>query len=37
MNHFFIVDKKDPMVILDSSKLCIKDLFKAFTAQNKRI
>ena len=36
MNHL-IVDKKDPMVKLYSSKLCIKDLFKAFTAQNKRV
>ena len=28
MNYVFIVDKKDPMVKLYSSKLCIKDLFK---------
>ena len=28
MNHLFIVDKKDPIVKLYLSKLCIKDLFK---------
>ena len=34
MNHLFIVDKKDPIVKLYLSKLCIKDLFKVFTEQN---
>ena len=28
MNHLFIVDKKDPIIKLYLSKLCIKDLFK---------
>ena len=37
MNHLFIVDKEDPMGKIYLSKLCIKDLFKVFTAQNKRI
>ena len=37
MNHLFIIDKKDPIVKLYSSKLCIKDLFKVFTAQNKGV
>ena len=37
MNQLFIIDKKDPIVKLYSSKLCIKDLFKVFTAQNKGV
>ena len=28
MNHLFIIHKKDPIVKLYLSKLCIKDLFK---------
>ena len=28
MTHLFIIDKKDPIVKLYLSKLCIKDLYK---------
>ena len=37
MNHLFKADEKEPMVKLYSSKLCIKNLFKVFTAPNKRV
>ena len=35
MNYLFIVDKKDPMVQLYLSKLCIKDLFKDLLYEKK--